>query len=90
MNKQNASSTELKLESTTQPQSSTKPYSSQEILTTMRRMEAREWIRRYRAKVKEVGSMQARGWWADVISDIEKKRGKKATTELLYWMSKEK
>jgi hypothetical protein len=34
--------------------------------------------------------MQARGWWADVIGDIEKKRGKKATTELLYWMSREK
>lgn len=90
MTKQNASSTELKPESTIQPQSSTKPFTSPEILTDMRRMEAREWIRRYKTKAKENGSMQARGWWADVISDIEKIRGKKATTELLYWMSKEK
>lgn len=90
MTRQNASSTELKPESTTPLQSLTKPFTSPEILTDMRRMEAREWIRRYKTKAKEIGSMQARGWWADVISDIEKIRGKKATTELLYWMSKEK
>jgi len=34
--------------------------------------------------------MQARGWWEGVIGDIEKRRGKKAATELLYWMAKEK
>lgn len=90
MTKPKKSLTESERESTTPPQSLTKPYSSPEILTEMRRMEAREWIRRYKTKAKEIGSMQARGWWADVISDIEKIRGKKATTELLYWMSKEK
>ena len=90
MNKPKKSLTESERESTTPSQSLTKPYSSPEILTEMRRMEAREWIRRYRAKVKESGSMQARGWWEGVISDIEKIRGKKTTTELLYWMSKEK
>ena len=56
----------------------------------MRRMEAREWIRRYRAKVKEIGSMQARGWWDGVISDIEKIRGKDSATQLRYWMNQEK
>jgi hypothetical protein len=90
MNKPKKSLTESERESTTRPQSLTKPYSSPEILTEMRRMEAREWIRRYKTKAKEIGSMQARGWWDGVISDIEKIRGKKATTELLYWMSKEK
>lgn len=90
MTKPKKSLTESERESTTPPQSLTKPYSSPEILTEMRRMEAREWIRRYKTKAKEIGSMQARGWWDGVISDIEKIRGKKATTELLYWMSKEK
>ena len=90
MTKQNASSTELKPESTTQPQSSIEPCSSQETLTMMRRMEAREWIRRYREKVKTDGQMQARGWWDGVIGDIEKIRGKEAATELRYWMNQEK
>jgi len=90
MNKPRKSSTKSERESTTPLQSLTKLYSSPETLEHMKRCEAREWIRRYKAKAKEIGPMQARGWWADVISDIEKKRGKKATTELLYWMSKEK
>ena len=90
MTKPKKSLTKSEMESTTPLKSLTKLYSSPEILEHMRRCEAREWIRRYRAKVKEIGSMAARGWWADAISDIEKKRGKKATTELLYWMSKEK
>lgn len=90
MTKRKKSSTKSERESTTQPQSLIKPYFSPEILEHMRRCEAREWIRRYRAKAKEIGPTQARGWWEGVISDIEKIRGKKATTELLYWMSKEK
>lgn len=90
MTKPKKFSTKSERESTTPLQSLTKLYGSPETLEHMKRCEAREWIRRYRAKVKESGSMQARGWWADVISDIEKIRGKKTTTELLYWMSKEK
>jgi hypothetical protein len=90
MNKPKKSSTKSEMESTIQPQSSTRLYISPETLEHMRRCEAREWIRRYRQKVSEVGSMQARGWWAGVISDIEKIRGKKGATELLYWMNQEK
>jgi hypothetical protein len=90
MTKPKKSSTKSEMESTTPLKSLTKLYGSPETLEHMKRCEAREWIRRYKAKAKELGSMQARGWWADVIGDIEKKRGKKATTELLYWMSREK
>lgn len=34
--------------------------------------------------------MAARAWWEQTISDIEKKRGKDAATELRYWMNQEK
>jgi|APGre2960657404_1045060.scaffolds.fasta_scaffold199729_2 hypothetical protein len=90
MNKPKKSLTESERESTTPLQSLTKLYGSPETLTDMRRMEAREWIRRYRAKVKESGSTQARGWWDGVISDIEKIRGKDSATQLRYWMNQEK
>ena len=90
MIKPKKSSIKSEMESTTPLKSLTKLYGSPETLEHMKRCEAREWIRRYKAKAREIGPMQARGWWADVISDIEKKRGKKATTELLYWMSREK
>lgn len=90
MNKPKKSLTESERESTTPLLSSTKLCSSPEILTEMRRMEAREWIRRYREKAKELGSMQARGWWEGVIGDIEKIRGKDSATQLRYWMNQEK
>lgn len=56
----------------------------------MRKLEAREWLSRYRQKTRDVGPMQARAWWNDVIGDIEKRRGEKAATELRYWMNQEK
>jgi len=56
----------------------------------MRKLEAREWLSRYRQKTKDVGAMQARAWWLETISQIEKKRGKEAATELRYWMNQEK
>jgi hypothetical protein len=90
MTKPKKSSTKSEMESTTPLKSLTKLYSSPETLEHMRRCEAREWIRRYKSKAKEIGPMQARGWWADVISDIEKIRGKEAATELRYWMNQEK
>jgi hypothetical protein len=56
----------------------------------MRQMEAREWLRRYRMKAGREGAAAARAWWAVVIGDIEKIRGKEAATELRYWMNQEK
>jgi hypothetical protein len=44
--------------------------------------EAREWIKRYKRKVKDLGKTNASGWWWQTLSDIEKKRGKPATMDL--------
>jgi hypothetical protein len=48
----------------------------------MKTMEAREWIKRYRKKVKDLGKMNASGWWSQVLLDIEKKRGLTAANDL--------
>ncbi len=65
-------------------------YSLPETLTLMKRSEAREWLKRYRQKAGKDGASAARIWWAGVIGDIEKIRGKEAATELRYWMNQEK
>jgi hypothetical protein len=45
-------------------------------------MEAREWIARYKKKVKDLGKTNASAWWYQTLSDIEKKRGRPATNDL--------
>jgi gamma-glutamyl:cysteine ligase YbdK (ATP-grasp superfamily) len=47
-----------------------------EIQETLRTMEARDWIRRYKTKIKAVGKKEAYAWWQRTIDDIEKRRGK--------------
>jgi hypothetical protein len=44
--------------------------------------EAREWLRRYQAKKKELGNSKALIWWQKVLFDLERIRGEKATNEL--------
>ena len=56
----------------------------------MRQCEAREWVMRYRKKIGEVGSAQAKAWWEQVKVDIEKRRGKAALDSLLKQMREEK
>jgi hypothetical protein len=63
---------------------------SQETVTHMRQCEAREWVMRYRKKIGEVGSAQAKAWWEQVKVDIEKRRGKAALDSLLKQMREEK
>jgi len=58
------------------------PQQRLELLETMKTMEAREWIARYRKKVKDLGKMNASGWWQQVLLDIEKKRGLTAVNDL--------
>ena len=53
-----------------------------EILETLRTMEARDWIRRYKKKIKEEGKAEALAWWQRTLSDLVKKRGTKAVEEL--------
>ena len=58
------------------------PQQRLELLETMRTTEAREWIARYRKKVKDDGKMIASGWWQQILLDIEKKRGLPAVNDL--------
>jgi hypothetical protein len=58
------------------------PQQRLELLETLKTMEAREWIARYRKKVKDHGKMNASGWWQQVLLDIEKKRGLPAANDL--------
>lgn len=56
----------------------------------MRRTEAREWVRRYRDKAREIGARQAHIWWLGVIADIERKRGQEAALDLRVLMNEER
>ena len=58
------------------------PQQRSELLETMKTMEAREWMQRYRKKVKDLGKMNASGWWQQVLLDIGKKRGLSAVNDL--------
>jgi hypothetical protein len=53
-----------------------------EIQETLRTMEARDWIRRYKTKIKAVGKREAYAWWQRTIDDIEKRRGSAAANDL--------
>jgi broad specificity phosphatase PhoE len=52
------------------------------MLETLRQTEARDWIRRYKKKIKEEGKAEALAWWQQTLSDLAKKRGQKAVDEL--------
>jgi gamma-glutamyl:cysteine ligase YbdK (ATP-grasp superfamily) len=53
-----------------------------EIQETLRTMEARDWINRYKRKIKTVGKKEAYVWWLKTIEDIEKRRGKTEADDL--------
>ena len=52
------------------------------MLETLRQTEARDWIRRYRKKIKEKGKAEALAWWHQTLSDLAKRRGLKAVEDL--------
>lgn len=58
------------------------PQQRLELLETMRTMEAREWVQRYRKKAKDLGKTKASNWWSQVYSDIERRRGSAAAVDL--------
>ena len=60
-----------------------------EIQETLRTMEARDWIRRYKTKIKAVGKREAYVWWQRTIDDIEKRRGKDEADDLRRRMNNE-
>jgi hypothetical protein len=53
-----------------------------EMQETLRQTEARDWIRRYRKKIKEEGKAEALAWWHQTLSDLAKRRGQKAVDDL--------
>jgi len=60
-----------------------------EMLETLRQTEARDWIRRYKTKIKAVGKREAYVWWQRTIDDIEKRRGKDEADDLRRRMNNE-
>lgn len=48
----------------------------------LRDSEAREWLRRYKKKVNDLGWFDARKWWEEQIQTIAKIRGKEAAQDL--------
>jgi hypothetical protein len=68
----------------------TQPYGSQETLMHMKQCEARDWLKRYRAKASTDGAEQANQWWRKTIMDIERIRGLDAATELRHLMNLER
>jgi hypothetical protein len=63
------------------------PQERLQLLETLKQMEAKEWILRYKRKIKDLGKMKASAWWWQTLSDIEKKRGLPATNELRWRMN---
>jgi gamma-glutamyl:cysteine ligase YbdK (ATP-grasp superfamily) len=53
-----------------------------EMLETLRQTEARDWIRRYRKKIRKEGKAEALAWWHQTLSDLVKRRGQKAVDDL--------
>jgi gamma-glutamyl:cysteine ligase YbdK (ATP-grasp superfamily) len=49
---------------------------------TLRQTEAKDWIRRYRKKIREEGKAEALAWWQKTLSDVVKRRGQKAADDL--------
>jgi hypothetical protein len=49
---------------------------------TLRQTEARDWIKRYRKKIREEGKAEALAWWHQILSDLVKRRGQKAVDDL--------
>jgi hypothetical protein len=58
------------------------PQQRLDLLEIMRTMEAREWVARYRKKVRDLGKTKALAWWSQVYSDIERRRGSAAAVDL--------
>ena len=60
------------------------------MLETLRQTEAREWLKRYKAKASELGKAKAQDWWQSVKLDIEKRRGKAGADTLTNEMNRQR
>ena len=60
------------------------------MLETLSQTEAKEWLHRYRMKVKETGKQQAQAWWEGVKEGIKKKRGQAGLDTLIAEMQRQR
>jgi hypothetical protein len=60
------------------------------MLETLRQTEARDWIRRYRLKAKELGQQQTQLWWLDVKMSLKKRRGQDGLDTLIVEMERQR
>ena len=49
---------------------------------TLTQTEAKEWISRYKKKIREEGKREAFHWWTITLEDIAKRRGAQAASDL--------
>ncbi len=49
---------------------------------TMSQTEAKEWVNRYKKKIREEGKREAFHWWTTTLEDITKRRGAQAASDL--------
>ena len=63
---------------------------SPETVEHMKQCEARDWIRRRRVKIGEVGLENGRYWWEGVKNDIKKRRGDQGLADLIRRMEAER
>ena len=54
----------------------------------LRNSEAREWLRRYKKKLNDLGPYDARQWWKQTITAIAKIRGQDAADDLKSRMNR--
>ena len=59
------------------------------MLETLRQTEAREWLKRYRLKEKQIGKQQAQAWWECVKLEIKKLRGQAGVLTLTTEMNRQ-
>jgi hypothetical protein len=60
------------------------------MLETLRQTEARDWIRKYRLKAKELGQQQTQLWWLDVKMSLKKRRGQAGLDTLIAEMERQR
>ena len=60
------------------------------MLETLRQTEAREWIRRYRLKAKQLGTPAAQAWWEGVKTSLKKQRGQVGLDTLIAEMERQR
>jgi gamma-glutamyl:cysteine ligase YbdK (ATP-grasp superfamily) len=49
---------------------------------TLHHTEVKDWIKRYKKKIREEGKAEALAWWQKTLSDVVKRRGQKAADDL--------